>query len=362
MGIALAAAVAGRLHVHQPRVLAVLHVADQDAVLDQHGAVGRRALVVDRERTAPRGHGAVIDHGDALGRDLLAHQPCEGRRLLAVEIALQPVADRLMQHHAGPAGAEHHVHLAGRRRHRFQIDHGLADRAIGRLAPRFCLDEARIAFAPAVPSTAALLPVALAGDDGNIDAHQRPDVAIALAVGADDFDHLPGRAEADRHLPHPRILVADVSVDLGQQLYLGFEPRRIQRIVVAIKSAHWYAPAPPRTSRHSRRAPPPPHPPPGSAPAAKRRRNAHTPPRRPSPRAGRTPGWCRKWPASAAHCRTSALRSAHIPGTARHRQPRQAPAPPRGGRHRGRDWRDRAGRLWRDWSSNQSVVGGALPR
>ena len=55
MGIALAAAVAGRLHVHQPGVLAVLHVADQDAVLDQHGAVGRRALVVDRQRAAPRG-------------------------------------------------------------------------------------------------------------------------------------------------------------------------------------------------------------------------------------------------------------------------------------------------------------------
>jgi len=29
------------------RVLAVLHVADQNAVLDQHGAIGRRAFVVD---------------------------------------------------------------------------------------------------------------------------------------------------------------------------------------------------------------------------------------------------------------------------------------------------------------------------
>ena len=35
------------LHVHQPRVLAILHVADENAVLDQHGAAGRRAFVVD---------------------------------------------------------------------------------------------------------------------------------------------------------------------------------------------------------------------------------------------------------------------------------------------------------------------------
>ena len=123
--IALAAAVAGRLHAHQPRVLAVLHVADQDAVLDQHRAVGRRALVVDGERTAPRRHGAVVDHGDALGRDLLAHQAREGRGLLAVEVAFEAVADRLMQHHAGPAGAEHDVHFAGGGGNRFEIDQRL---------------------------------------------------------------------------------------------------------------------------------------------------------------------------------------------------------------------------------------------
>jgi hypothetical protein len=49
MRITLAAAIAGRLHVHQPGILAVLHVADEDAVLDQHRTVGRRALVIDRQ-------------------------------------------------------------------------------------------------------------------------------------------------------------------------------------------------------------------------------------------------------------------------------------------------------------------------
>ncbi len=75
--------------------------------------------------------GAVIDDGHALGRDLLAHQAGEGRGLLAVEIAFEPVADGFMQHHAGPAGAEHHVHFAGRGRDRFQIDQRLAQRAVG---------------------------------------------------------------------------------------------------------------------------------------------------------------------------------------------------------------------------------------
>ena len=289
MGIALAAAVAGRLHVHQPGVLAVLHVADQDAVLDQHGAVGRRALVVDRQRAAPRRHGAVIDHGDALGRDLLAHQPCERRGLLAVEIALEPVADRFVQHHAGPAGAEHHVHFAGGRGDGFKIDHRLADRAVGGLAPGLGLDEARIAFAAAIALAAAFLPVALPGDHGNIDAHQRADVAIALAVGPEDFHHLPGGRQADGDLPHPRVLVADIGVDLGEQLDLALEAGRIERIVVAIEPHIGVRRAPPRNSRYSRRAPLRPHPRRGSAPAARHRRNARSRPRRPSPRASPKP-------------------------------------------------------------------------
>ena len=80
-------------------------------------------------------HGAVVDHGDALGGDLLAHQAGEGRGLLAVEVAFEPVADRLVQHHARPAGAEHHVHLAGRRRNRFEIDQRLPHRLVDRVLP-----------------------------------------------------------------------------------------------------------------------------------------------------------------------------------------------------------------------------------
>src|SRR5271156_1704290 len=109
VAVAFAAAIAGGAHLHQPRVLAILHVADQDAVLDQHAAAGGGTPVVDGERAAARRHGAVIDHGHALGRHLPAHQAGKGRGLLAVEVAFEAVAHGLVQHHAGPAGAEHHV-------------------------------------------------------------------------------------------------------------------------------------------------------------------------------------------------------------------------------------------------------------
>ena len=52
VGIAFAAPVAGGGDAHQPRVEPVLHVALEDAVLDQHVLLGRRALVVDRQRAA----------------------------------------------------------------------------------------------------------------------------------------------------------------------------------------------------------------------------------------------------------------------------------------------------------------------
>ena len=107
-------------------------------------------------------HGAVVDHGDALGRDLLAHQAGEGRGLLAVEIAFEAVADRFVQHHARPAGAEHHVHFARRRRHRFEIDQRLPDRVVDRAAPGLGLDEPRIALAAAIAVAAGLLTVAVA--------------------------------------------------------------------------------------------------------------------------------------------------------------------------------------------------------
>src|SRR5216684_6609964 len=235
VGVALAAAVAGRPHVHQPRILPILHVADEDSVLDQDRAVGRRALIIDGKRATPPGHGPVVDDGDTLGGDALAHQPGESRSAATVEIALEPVTDRLVQHHARPARPEHHVHLAGGRRHGFEVGERLSDGLVDRPLPGARLQEALVTFASAVAVAAGFLAITRAGDHRDIDPHERPYVAVGAAVGADDLDHLPGRAEADRYLLDPRVFRARVSVDRFQQLDLDLEARRAERVLVAVE-------------------------------------------------------------------------------------------------------------------------------
>ena len=59
---------------------------------------------------------AVVDDGDFFAGDLFADEPCECRRLFAVEVGLQAVADRLVEQDAGPSGTEDDGHLAGRGR------------------------------------------------------------------------------------------------------------------------------------------------------------------------------------------------------------------------------------------------------
>ena len=237
VGKGLAAAVARRLHAHQPGVLPVLHVADEPAVLDQHGAVGRRALVVDGQRAAALGDRAVVDDGDALGRHLLSHQAGEGRGLLAVEVALEPVADGLVQHDARPAGAEHDVEGAGRRGDGAKVGARLRQRLVGDRLPGLGDHEVAEAGAPAGAEGATLLALALAADDGDVDAHQRPDVAHQPPVGPQDLDRLPLRPEGRGDLPHVLALAADIGVDLLQQLHLRLEARRGDRVFVAVELA-----------------------------------------------------------------------------------------------------------------------------
>src|SRR5690606_17325663 len=70
------------------------------------------------------------DDGDARGGDALTDAAGERRTALAVEVALEPVPDRLVQQHAGPARPEHDGHAAGGRRPSRKVGdrlvHGLA--------------------------------------------------------------------------------------------------------------------------------------------------------------------------------------------------------------------------------------------
>src|SRR6516162_9234071 len=90
-------------------------------------------------------------------------------------------------------------------------------------APCLGDDEALVALAAAITVAAGLLPIAIADHDRNIDANHRPDVAIGFAVGAQDFDGLPGSCDTRGYLPHARVLGARIGIDRLQQLCLGFE-------------------------------------------------------------------------------------------------------------------------------------------
>src|SRR5208282_540161 len=87
---ALAPAVAGGRHLHEPRVHAILEIAAQDSLFDQHGARSGRAFVINVQAAAPIGDGAVVDHRAKFARYLLADSIREGRHALAVEVAFQP--------------------------------------------------------------------------------------------------------------------------------------------------------------------------------------------------------------------------------------------------------------------------------
>src|SRR5207249_1987600 len=112
---ALAPAGAGGPLPGQLRVQVIVEVPFQHALLDQHLALARVALVVDVERAAAAGHGAVVDDGDELGGDLLAQLAGEERGPLADEVRLEAVSDRLVEQDPAPARSEDHRLRTGRR-------------------------------------------------------------------------------------------------------------------------------------------------------------------------------------------------------------------------------------------------------
>src|SRR5690606_8239314 len=141
---------------------------DHDAVLDQDGARGRRALVVHGQRAPAAGDRAVIDDGDAGRGDALADLAGEHRAALAVEVALEAMTDRLVQQHARPARAQHDIHLAGRAVDRLQIDQGLTQGFIDLRLPALGRDPDLEAGPPAGAGRGALAAAVLLDGDRDV--------------------------------------------------------------------------------------------------------------------------------------------------------------------------------------------------
>ena len=196
---------------------------------------GRRALVVDGQRPAPAGDGAVVHHRHARRRHPLADAAGEGRRALAVEVALQPVADRLVQQHARPAGPHHHVHLAGRAGDGVEVDQGLAQRLVHLGAPAIGRDPGLEARPAARAGVGGLAFAVLLDRHRDVQPDERAHVAQEPPVRAQDLHDPPLAGDRGRDLHHARVRGPRVGVHLAQELDLVGEGGRGEGVVVAVE-------------------------------------------------------------------------------------------------------------------------------
>ncbi len=236
MRVAFAATVAGGLHARQARVHRILDVTLQDAVLDQHVALAGVAFVVDIERTAAVGDGAVVEHGHALGRDAFADAARKRARALAVEVAFQPVADGFVQQDAGPARAEHDRHFAGRCGPRFEVRQRGLHRLVDVFGDVFVIEVSQ-AETSAAAARADFTPAVLLGDHRDRQAHQRPHVGGQRAVGARHQHHVVFAGQPGHHLRHARVARAGELLDLAEQRDLGGAVERGDRIDAVVERA-----------------------------------------------------------------------------------------------------------------------------
>ena len=177
----------------------VAQVALQDSVFDEHGVLGGLAFVVDVERAATPGHGAVVDHRAFFAGDALADESGERRGLLAIEVGFQPVTYGFVQQHAGPARAEHDFHLAGRGFASIELQNRLASRFFGEIFGSLFAEEEVERNASAAAGAAAGGVALGFGDAGNVHAGERLGIFGESAVGTDhqNVAQLVGIAGAD---------------------------------------------------------------------------------------------------------------------------------------------------------------------
>ncbi len=173
-------------------------------------------LVVDGKRPAAVRQRAVVDDGHAPRRHALADAAREGGSALAVEIALETVADRLVQEHARPSRPQHDGHGASRRRTRVEIHERLLDRIL-RIGCETLVREVGVVETPTAARRTLLAPAVRFNDDLHGKPHQRAHVRRQHAVGARQQDHLVLAAEARHDLRHARIAGAAHAFDALQQ-------------------------------------------------------------------------------------------------------------------------------------------------
>ena len=145
------------------------------------------------------------------------------------------MTDRLVQHHARPAGAKQHGHLADRRGHRAQIDLRLLQRLVDGALPARFLEQRIVEIAPAEAQIAGLAPAIFFHDDRDVEADERPHIRCYKAIGPHDLDHGPAARQHCRDLHHARIARPRRCIDLRHQLHLLREGHEVERVGVSIE-------------------------------------------------------------------------------------------------------------------------------
>ena len=164
----------------------VAEISLENSLFDQNGFLRGLAFVVDVERSAAPGHGAVVDDRASFAGDALADQAGEGGSFLAIEVGFESVADGFVQQDAGPSGAEDDFHFSGRSFAGVELQNRLAR---GFLGEEFGIlvaeEEVEGDTASAAGSAAGGVAFGL-GDAGDVHARQRLRVFGERSVGSDD--------------------------------------------------------------------------------------------------------------------------------------------------------------------------------
>ncbi len=141
---------------------------------------------------------------------------------------------RLVQQHARPAGAQHHRHGAGWRVDGFQIDQRLTHRfthiAKGAALQPVQFEEPVVTKAPAATGTATLAAIALLGDHGHRQTHQRTHIGGQGAVGRGHQHLFVDAADGGHHLIDGGVQTSGELVHLLQQGDLLVLVEGLQRI------------------------------------------------------------------------------------------------------------------------------------
>src|SRR3546814_1617594 len=110
-------------------------VALVNPIFDKHIVPRGIAFVIDIERTAAFGNGAVVDDGHPFGGHALANTAREHAGPFSVEVPFQAMANRFMEQDPGPARTDHHRHFTRPGRPGFELGERLVHGSLYIAAP-----------------------------------------------------------------------------------------------------------------------------------------------------------------------------------------------------------------------------------